>query len=934
MRGPQSEEEKNGQASRVEVYRCKLCGTETTFPRFNSPRALFKSRKGRCGEFANLFGTYCRALGFDTRYVHDFTDHVWVECWSVRQQRWIHADSCEGLIDRPAMYESGWGKKLNYAVAATHDSVADVTKRYTRKFYSDDFQARRREFAPDENISDRIFVQMNGGLRQMNNIGKGRLDELDKRNEAEQKFFGMVQSSGVWDVEYREGRISGSLAWKAARKELGDGKNESDGEKKEENNKDDEAHSFFVESFLPRTVTSPVSIAVQPPKQTHIPTRIAFHPECITVSGVPCAVTLSYGVSIVIVDEVSGCILQSKAFSKWSSAGGFLVTVPNGRIVALCCVRDKDGDDQKNIDRSIFSRLGGFNMDQATASDERYFLYIGQLNFHPKWAQSFNTSNSKQCIKVFLLNVHYPFGRLRSEINTIPSSVTTRLPETIMPLKTQLVASNYQKALAFNSFMENKDKQYFFGTLASFVGYTTKPGAPVYLIDSASFPFQKSETQTHGSDNNSSWTTYHFLPDALVPDDDEVVEDTNTSSSKTIPKFDIPVAEDYFIRLLGNKLLTKNAGEVDTSTALANTRLVALYFSASWCGPCRGFTPLLVEFYNHLKEEVASTHGLEIIFVSSDRDEASFQQYYSKMPFLAMPFSNRALAQHAKQMFGVRGIPSFVVIDSLSGRVVVSPDDSRKEVHQACQRGEQAIESLFKTWLTKVPPETTSMLDILALSCYEAETVSDQTSTNVKAEQYLVRKKEEVKPKPSTEDLQARVKEIFTSLVASGESPNEAAAQAIKQASEKQYNPSVKLEQGNIRWGNVEVCKDETRSNSIEEKVNKLCEMHCEMNGLGAASEAERKSSGAKTVVNVLSIAKKYVANVQKDPYNPRFRNFKLSNKVFDAITSNRGSIDLLVTIGFAVYHSDSDLMASIPLTADLKSMSDVLDSLIKAYSD
>ena len=508
-----------------------------------------------------------------------------------------------------------------------------------------------------------------------------------------------------------------------------------------------------------------------------------------------------------------------KAFSKWSSAGGFLDTVPDGHIVALCCIRDKDGDDQKNIDRLKFSRLGGFNMDQATTSNESYFLYVGQINFHPKWAQSFNTSDSKQYIKVSLLNVYDSSIRLRSEINTIPSNVTTRLPETIMPLKTQLVATNYQKALAFNSFMEQKDKQYSLGTLLSFVGYTTRPGAPVYLIDNTSFPFQQSGTQT--SDNNSSWTTYHFLPDVLVPDDDEVVEDTNTSSSKATPKFVIPIADDYFIRLLGNKLLTKNAGEADTSTALTNTRLVALYFSASWCGPCRGFTPLLVEFYNHLKEEVASTHGLEIIFVSSDRDEASFQQYYSKMPFLAMPFSNRALAQHAKQMFGVRGIPSFVVLDSLSGRVVVSPDDSRKEVHQACQRGEQAIDGLFKTWLTKVPPESSSMLDILALSCCEAENVSEQTTTNVKAGEYLVRKKEDVKPKTSTEDLQARVKEIFTSLVAAGGTPNSAAVEAIKQATAEQNNPSVKLEQGIIK-GAVEVCKDETGSNSIEEKANKL----------------------------------------------------------------------------------------------------------------
>ena len=62
------------------VYTCKLCNSNATFPRYNSPRTLFKSRRGRCGEFANLFGAYCRALGFDTRYISDFTDHVWGKC--------------------------------------------------------------------------------------------------------------------------------------------------------------------------------------------------------------------------------------------------------------------------------------------------------------------------------------------------------------------------------------------------------------------------------------------------------------------------------------------------------------------------------------------------------------------------------------------------------------------------------------------------------------------------------------------------------------------------------------------------------------------------------------------------------------------------------------------------------------------------------------
>ena len=92
---------------------------------------LMESRTGRCGEWANCFTALCRALGHEARFVVDWTDHVWTECFINDEQRWVHMDACENVYDTPLMYESGWGKKLTYVFGVSKEELIDVTKRYT-----------------------------------------------------------------------------------------------------------------------------------------------------------------------------------------------------------------------------------------------------------------------------------------------------------------------------------------------------------------------------------------------------------------------------------------------------------------------------------------------------------------------------------------------------------------------------------------------------------------------------------------------------------------------------------------------------------------------------------------------------------------------------------------------------------------------------------
>jgi len=126
-----------------------------------------------------------------------------------------------------------------------------------------------------------------------------------------------------------------------------------------------------------------------------------------------------------------------------------------------------------------------------------------------------------------------------------------------------------------------------------------------------------------------------------------------------------------------NKLIFgKDGGEAPSASALTEKKMVGLYFSAHWCGPCRAFTPRLITLYNELKS--AGNNDLEIIFISSDRDQEAFNHYYSSMPWLALSFSERDLKSSLSEMFGVEGIPTLIFLDgtgkqlNVNGRAAVS----------------------------------------------------------------------------------------------------------------------------------------------------------------------------------------------------------------------------------------------------------------------
>ncbi|KAH0852217.1 hypothetical protein HID58_094155, partial [Brassica napus] len=135
----------------------------------------------------------------------------------------------------------------------------------------------------------------------------------------------------------------------------------------------------------------------------------------------------------------------------------------------------------------------------------------------------------------------------------------------------------------------------------------------------------------------------------------EIAKEVNGGDARDLHSLLSSPARDFLIR--------KNGEQVKIDSLKG--KKIGLYFSAEWCGPCQRFTPQLVEIYNELSSKV----GFEVVFVSGDEDEDSFKDYFSKMPWLAVPFTDSETRDRLDEVFKVRGIPNLVMIDD-EGKLV------------------------------------------------------------------------------------------------------------------------------------------------------------------------------------------------------------------------------------------------------------------------
>ena len=109
------------------------------------------------------------------------------------------------------------------------------------------------------------------------------------------------------------------------------------------------------------------------------------------------------------------------------------------------------------------------------------------------------------------------------------------------------------------------------------------------------------------------------------------------------------------------KSLVDSAGKPHAGAGFDDAQIFVLYSGASWCPPCRRFSPRLVEFVNKVGKD---NPRLATVLLSNDREDEQLHEYMQdeKMPWPAVPLE---ALQKAPLLLGYSGrsIPHLVIVD-------------------------------------------------------------------------------------------------------------------------------------------------------------------------------------------------------------------------------------------------------------------------------
>lgn len=190
------------------------------------------------------------------------------------------------------------------------------------------------------------------------------------------------------------------------------------------------------------------------------------------------------------------------------------------------------------------------------------------------------------------------------------------------------------------------------------------PAADTDLLERARKAWGDREAQTTAASSPSAEEEHGMQTASTAPEIEgtgEAPDDAEDPPTKETPS---PSSANAIGKEISGDLVSLADGRrlkrLDNAS-LESKKYLAVYFSAAWCGPCREFTPKLVEWYGQRTE---ADHGkFEVILMSRDRSAKAMEDYMKddKMPWPALAFTKRDRSPLAK--YSGRGIPCLIIID-------------------------------------------------------------------------------------------------------------------------------------------------------------------------------------------------------------------------------------------------------------------------------
>jgi len=161
---------------------------------------------------------------------------------------------------------------------------------------------------------------------------------------------------------------------------------------------------------------------------------------------------------------------------------------------------------------------------------------------------------------------------------------------------------------------------------------------------------------------------YRFPIADLSEADQTLIKESQLTEAPAASAQPTSLPETELTKWLEKRLVAGNGKRVKRAreSAVPQAEYIALYFSASWCPPCRKFTPKLVEFYNEHRDANAN---FEIIYVSSDRNQDDQEGYMleDEMPWPAVEFDD--VQDETVKQYSGSGIPCLVLVNR-EGKVI------------------------------------------------------------------------------------------------------------------------------------------------------------------------------------------------------------------------------------------------------------------------